>query len=123
MIIFQIYTSKKVQNSQTASNNFFSKVYFRLLSESIAKKTFVINRKALRNFFKWCTHDYFQNIHPGNDSKQPKGFQEFFRRCIFYFFSESTPKKTFVISRKASKNFFSKGILMIIFKIYTPKKV
>ena len=35
---------------------------------------------------------------------------------------ESTPKKIFVISLTASMNYF-KGVLMIIFNIYTPEKV
>ena len=67
MIIFKIYTQKKVRNSQMASKNFFEGVFSTLL--------------------------------------------------------KSTSKKFFVISRTASRNFFSKGVLMIIFKIYTPKKV
>ena len=40
----------------------------------------------------------------------------------FRLYLESAPQKTFVISRKASMN-FSKGVLMIIFKIYTSEKV
>ena len=67
MIIFKIYTPKKVRNSQTALENFFDDVFSTLL--------------------------------------------------------ESTPKKMFLISQTASMNFFFKGVLMIIFKIYTPKKV
>ena len=60
---------------------FFSKVYFRLFSESAPKKTFIISRTASMNFFEGCTHVYFQNIYIGKGSKQPNDFTEFFQRC------------------------------------------
>ena len=78
MIMFKIYTWGKVQNSQTASKNFFLKVYSRLFSKYAPKKKFKISEKASMNFFEWCTHDYFQNIHLGKCSKQPNNFKEFF---------------------------------------------
>ena len=85
MNIFKIYTPGKVQNSQMALEN-FSKVYSRLFSKSATKKTFVISRKALKNFFEGCTHDYFQNIHHGKGSKQPNDFKDFFQRYILDYF-------------------------------------
>ena len=42
----------------------FSNVYFRLILESAPKKIFVVSRKTSMNFFEWCSHDSFQNIHP-----------------------------------------------------------
>ena len=50
MIIFKTYKSRKVQNSQTTSMNFFEGI-FSIMLESIPKKTFVINRKNSMNFF------------------------------------------------------------------------
>ena len=64
MIIFKTYTLGSIRNSQIASKNFFSKVYFRLILESRPKITFVISRIASMDFFEGCTHDYLQNIHP-----------------------------------------------------------
>ena len=64
----------------------------------------------------------FQNIHRGEGSKQPNIFQEYFLEGVFSTLLESSPKKTFVISRKASRN-FSKGVRMIIFKTYTSGSV
>ena len=85
----------------------FSKGIFSTLSECAPKKIFIISRKASMNFFEGCTHDYFQNIHPRKGLKQLNGFREFFfLKVYFLLFSKLAPKKTFVISRKASRKFF-----------------
>ena len=81
MIIFKTYTPRSVQNNQKTSNKFLN-MYFRLLSEFAPKKKFIISRKASINFFKGCTHNYFQNIHPEKGSKQAKSLKEFFNNAF-----------------------------------------
>ena len=54
--------------------------------------------------------------------KTANGFKEFFQKCIHDSFQSLYLRK---FSKQAEKfeGIFSKGVLMIIFKIYTPKKV
>ena len=63
----------------------------------------------------------FKIYTPGKVQNNQTTFMNFFEG-VFSTMLESTPKKTFIISRKASRDFFSKGVLMIMFKFYTPGK-
>ena len=120
MIIFKIYTSKKVRNSQTASENFFEGVLSTLL-ESAPKKIFIIIRTTSMNFFEGCTHDYFQKYKPQKRFKIAKRLQIIFFEGIFSTLLESAPKKIFIISRTASRNFFE-GCTHNYFENIYPKK-